>query len=91
MRSRIWFSRLRCAGYTGRVLGGRWVLARDLDAVTPADLTEVLDLGLAPGTDWEPVARAAVEDLAAAAEAPLGRSLGALLKDLDAGALDEGA
>ncbi len=83
--------RLHRAGYAGRVLGGRWVLTRDLDAVTLADLTEVLDLGLAPGADWEPVARAAVEDLAAAAEAPLGRSLGALLKDLDAGALDEGA
>jgi membrane protein len=81
--------RLRRAGYTGRVLGGRWVLARDLDAVTLADLAEVLDLGLAPGADWEPVARAAVEDLATAAEAPMGRSLGALFEEIEGGTPDK--
>ena len=74
----ITLRRLRRAGYVTRGLGRRWVLARDLDAVTIADLAEVLDLGFAPGADWEPAARAAVEDLAAAAEPPLRRSLGAL-------------
>ena len=73
---------LRRAGYVARALGGRWVLARDLDGVTIADLAEVLHLGLAPGVDWEPAAEAAVEELAAAAEAPLRHSLGALFAEL---------
>jgi membrane protein len=72
---------LRRAGYVARGLGGRWLLARDLDTVTIADLAEVLDLGFAPGVDWEPAARAAVEDLAAATEAPMRHSLGALLAE----------
>ena len=73
---------LRRAGYVARALGGRWVLARDLDRVTIADLAEVPHLGLTPGMDWEPAARAAVEELAAAAEAPLRHNLGALFAEL---------
>ncbi len=73
---------LRRAGYVARALGGRWILARDLDSVTLADLSEVLHLGLAPGVDWEPAARAAVEELAAAAEVPLRHSLGGLFAEL---------
>jgi len=73
--------RLRRAGYTARVLGGRWVLARDLETVTLAELSAVLHLGLAPGTDWEPAAQRAVEALVAATHDPMTRSLAAIIKD----------
>ncbi|MEE8505120.1 MAG: YihY family inner membrane protein, partial [Kiloniellales bacterium] len=81
--------RLRRAGYTARALGGRWVLARDLDAVTLGELAAVLHLGLAPGADWEPAAQRAVEGLAAAAADQMARPLGEIVKELekwDAGA-----
>ncbi len=70
---------LRRAGYVARALGGRWILARDLDAVMLEDLAAVLGLALRPGPDWEPAAQGAVEGLAAAAEAPMRRSLSAVL------------
>ncbi len=50
--------------------------------MTIADLAEVLHLGLTPGVGWEPAARAAVEELAAAAEVPMRHSLGALFAEL---------
>ena len=75
--------RLRRAGYTARVLGGRWVLARDLDAVTLGELAAVLHLGLAPGVDWEPAAQRAVEGLAGAAADNMARPLGELFKDFE--------
>ena len=50
--------------------------------MTIADLAEVLHLGLTPGVDWEPTARAALAELAAAAEAPMRHSLGALFAEL---------
>ena len=74
--------RLRRAGYTARVLGGRWVLARDLDVVTLGDLAAVLDLGLVPGADWEPAAQRAVEELAAATTGQMDRPLGEIVKEL---------
>ena len=77
--------RLRRAGYTARALGGRWVLARDLNAVTLDDLTAVLHLGLAPGADWEPAAQHAVEALAAATQDPMARPLAEILKELGDG------
>ena len=75
--------RLRRAGYTARVLGGRWVLARDLDAVTLGELAAVLHLGLAPGVDWEPAAQRAAEGLAGAAADNMARPLGELFKDFE--------
>lgn len=73
--------RLRRAGYVARVFGGRWVLARDLDAVTLDDLVTVLHLGLAPGADWDPSAQRAVEALAAAAADQMASRLGEIVKD----------
>jgi membrane protein len=73
--------RLRRAGYVARVMGGRWVLARDLNAVTLDDLAATLHLGLAPGADWEPAAQRAVEDLAAAATGQMARPLGEIVKE----------
>ncbi len=75
--------RLRRAGYTARALGGRWVLARDLNAVTLDDLTAVLHLGLAPGTDWEPAAERAVEALAAATRDPMARPLAEIIEEFE--------
>jgi membrane protein len=71
---------LRRAGYTARVLGGRWVLARDLDAVTLGELAALLHLDLAPGADWEPAAQGAVEGLAGAVTDDMARPLGAIFK-----------
>jgi DNA-binding IscR family transcriptional regulator len=73
---------LRRAGYVARVFGGRWVLARDLDAVTLDDLVAVLHLGLAPGADWDPAAQRAVEALAAAAAGQMASRLGEIVKDV---------
>ncbi len=75
--------RLRRAGYTARVLGGRWVLARDLDAVTLGELAALLHLGLAPGADWEPAAQGAVEGLAGAVTDNMARPIGELFKDFE--------
>ncbi len=75
--------RLRRAGYTARTLRGRWVLARDLDAVTLAELAATLHLGLAPGADWEPAAHRAVEALAAAAADPMARPLGEIVRNFE--------
>jgi hypothetical protein len=75
--------RLRRAGYTARVLGGRWVLARDLDAVTLGELAAVLHLGLAPGADWEPAAQRAVAGLAGAVADDMARPLGGIFKEFE--------
>jgi membrane protein len=75
--------RLRRAGYTARALGGRWVLARDLETVTLGDLAAVLQLGLAPGADWEPAAQRAVEGLAAAAQDSMARPLAEIVKGFE--------
>ena len=75
--------RLRRAGYTARVLGGRWVLARDLDAVTLGELAAVLHLDFAPGADWEPAAQRAVARLAGAAADDMARPLGGIFKDIE--------
>ena len=75
--------RLRRAGYTARALGGRWVLARDLDVVTLGDLAAVLHLGLAPGADWDPAAQRAVEALVAATQDPMARPLAEIVKDFE--------
>ncbi len=75
--------RLRRAGYTARALGGRWVLARDLDAVTLGELAATLHLGLAPGADWEPAAQRAVEALAVAVADPMARPLAEIVKALE--------
>lgn len=80
--------RLRRSGYTARVLGGRWVLARDLDAVSLGELAAVLHLDLAPGADWVPAAQRAVEELAGAAAHNMARPLGELFKDFEE--LEEG-
>ena len=76
--------RLRRAGYTARSLGGRWVLARDLDAVTLGELAATLHLGLAPGAHWEPAAQHAVEGLAAAAADQMARPLGEIVQEIEA-------
>ena len=75
--------RLRRAGYAARALGGRWVLARDLDAVTLGDLAATLHLGFAPGADWDPAAQRAVEALAAATQDSMARPLGEIVKELE--------
>ncbi len=77
--------RLRRTGYTARSLGGRWVLARDLDAVTLGDLAATLHLGLAPGADWEPAAQRAVEELAGAAADQMARPLGEIVRNFEEG------
>ena len=77
--------RLRRAGYVARVMGGRWVLARELDAVTLGELAAKLHLGLAPGSDWEPAAQRAVEELAAAAQDPMSRPLSEIVQELEEG------
>lgn len=71
--------RLRRGGLVERALGGRWLLARDLEAVSLGDLSEMLDLGLAPGPGWPPAAEAVVGELAAAGRGALDRSLADLL------------
>jgi membrane protein len=75
--------RLRRAGYTARALGGRWVLARDLNAVTLGELAATLHLGLTPGPGWEPAAQRAVEALAAATQDPMARPLAAMIKEFE--------
>ena len=77
--------RLRRAGYIARALGGRWVLARDLNAVTLGELAATPHLGLAPGADWEPAAQRAVEALAAAAQDPMARPLAEIVKEFAEG------
>ncbi len=66
---------LRRAGYIERTLRGRWVLGRDLDTVTLADLAETLGLNPDPGDGWPPVAQAAADAVAAAARGEMSRSL----------------
>ena len=77
--------RLSRAGYIARALGGRWVLARGLNAVTLGELAATLHLGLAPGADWEPAAQRAVEALAAAAQDPMARPLAEIVKEFAEG------
>jgi len=77
--------RLRRAGYTARSLGGRWVLSRDLNAVTLGDLAATLHLGLAPGADWEPAAQRAVEGLAGATSDQMARPLSEIVGEMGAG------
>ncbi|RMD61487.1 MAG: YihY family inner membrane protein [Alphaproteobacteria bacterium] len=57
---------LRQAGFVERVVGGRWVLCRDLTSATLADLIVALELRLVPGEGWDPAASAAVTALAEA-------------------------
>jgi membrane protein len=71
--------RLRRTGWIARGFGGRWILARDLDTVDLSSLAEALNLGLAPGEGWTPAARAALDDLLAAAAPVLKRDIDGLL------------
>jgi len=75
--------RLRRAGWIARGFRGRWILARDLDTVDLAALTEVLNLRLAPGQGWVPAAEAALDDLLAAAAPVLKRDVEGLLRLAD--------
>lgn len=72
-------SALRQGGYAERVRGGRWVLCRDLAAVSLGDLTRALDLTFDPGEGWHPGATAVVAGLAGAAGETLERSVAAAL------------
>ncbi|MFQ5775403.1 MAG: YihY family inner membrane protein [Kiloniellaceae bacterium] len=78
--------RLRRAGLVERTPGARWVLCRDLDAVTLGDVAQALDLPLAPGPGWHPAAQAVVAGLAEAGERHMARSVAALLAEAAQGA-----
>ncbi len=71
--------RLRRAGVVARRLGGGWLLARDLDAITLHDLAEILDLTPDPGVGWDQAAARALDDLTEAARPQWMRTLGAVL------------
>ncbi|MFQ6018512.1 MAG: YihY family inner membrane protein [Kiloniellaceae bacterium] len=73
--------RLRRAGVIARVLGGGWILSRDLTGMTLQELAEILDLSLAPGAGWQPAAATAVKELAEAGRAQMTRSVAAALED----------
>jgi len=72
--------RLRRAGWIARGFGGRWILARDLDTVDLAALTEALNLGLTPGAGWAPAAEAALDELLAATAPVFARDVDGLLR-----------
>ncbi len=76
---------LRRAGVVARRLGGGWLLARDLDAITLHDLAEILDLTPDPGAGWDQAATATLGDLTEAARPQWMRPIGAVLGTTPAG------
>ncbi|MEE8534408.1 MAG: YihY family inner membrane protein [Kiloniellales bacterium] len=76
---------LRRAGVVARRLGGGWLLARDLDAITLHDLAEILDLTPDPGAGWDQAAAATLGDLTEAARPQWMRPVGAVLGPTRAG------
>jgi membrane protein len=74
-------SQLRRHGYAVRSGAHRWVLGRDLSAVTLEDLVRVLQLSLDPGEGWPDHVTRSVETLARAASEPAHRSLAEILDE----------
>jgi len=74
-------SQLRRHGYAIRSGTRRWVLGRDLSAVTLEDLVRVLQLSLDPGEGWPDHVTRSVETLARAASEPAHRSLAEILDE----------
>ena len=76
---------LRRAGILARRLGGGWLLARDLDAMTLHDLANILELAPDPGAGWDQAAAAALGDLTEAGRPHWMRPVGAVLGTTRAG------
>lgn len=71
---------LRKGGVVVRSMGGRWVLSRDMAAMSLGDLAELLGLGLEPGKGWPKPAGHAIATLAEISRQQLDISLQELLE-----------